>query len=963
MKIIVYVPGMAFDGNTLKAGKSLGGSETMGLIVSQELAKRGHRVICFCNTNGPSFTDNVEYLPIGPADNNTPFGANFERYAAEIPHDVLLAQRAAGVFHKKFNSKLNYFWTHDLALKRHAGAMASMLWNTDRILGVSEWHKKQVSEIYDLNDGFISVLRNGINLADFSPEAGRLKFNSKTLLYTSRPERGLENLVKPGGIMEQLYKLDPEIQLVVAGYDNTTEQMAQFYNYLWGRCEELPNVKNYGPLGKKQLYELMGKAALHVYPTEFEETSCITMMEEQASGTPVVITNVGALPETLAGGGMWDADVENFAGAIEGLLSNFETWYKRHELALKKAKNYCIEAAVDDLEGLILDDFVRLSRNVNAVAAGLIRNSDLVAAEKLTGVPPDVDAPTFSQSTKESERFYENIAEYNIDIGNKHSLGKYDRILSMPRLQPVIDQLADLPDGAKVLDYGCCVGHVTTALADRFPNLQFVGVDISKLQIDIGNKFIDANGLTNVKLMNSPDVNHPKIDNDFDAVVALEILEHIHDFGGFLAGLLKHLKLGAPVIISTPAGPVEAFRGEEDHPLEHLHHFEEQDILDIIGDQDGFNVVYINDFDSKTGDKLGNFVWWWKRSQKKLGKIDYNKKLIFQNPIQTVSCCMVVSGNTGSLKRTLDSVSFASEFIIGVDGAEDSEAFRIAKQYGADVFCLTGSPREIGFDEARNETIEKAGCDWILWIDDDEVFQWPERVLKYFRNNQFDSYSIAQHHFSAEPAGLLKTDLPARIFRNHKGIKFYGVVHEHPEVGVNEGPGKTFVIPANEVAICHNGYDTEITRRERFQRNFPLMEREIKKHPDRLLSKFLWIRDLAHLNKFEYERFGRITPEIKARAQEAIKIWRGLLEDAPIRIVSDSIPYVSEAVDILTEGGGYLFNFCLDMSYRGFGDLVDGKSNGNIITGKLETKEDLLLLMNKFVSEKTKPFEENAKYL
>lgn len=963
MKIIVYVPGMPFDGDTLKAGKSLGGSETMGLMVSQELARRGNRVICFCNTDKPKFIDRVEYLPIGPADQTAPYGINFERYAAEIPHDVLLAQRAAGVFQKKYNSKLNYFWTHDLALKRHSGAMASMLWNTDRILAVSDWHKKQISEIYGLTDDFVSVLRNGIDLKSFKSEDAEIKFKSKTLLYTSRPERGLENLVKPGGIMEKLYEIDPEIQLVVAGYDNTTEQMAPLYNELWRRCEELPNVKNYGSLGKAQLYELMGRAALHVYPTEFEETSCITMMEEQASGTPVIVTPVGALPETLLDGGQWSGDLLGFVERIAEILKDFGSWEALHRAALEKSKSYRIESVIDDLESFILDDFTKLSKNQRAVEAELIRNSDLVAVRKLTGTAPNVDAPTFSQSTKESEPFYEKIAGYNVDIGNNHSLGDYDAILSMPRLQPVIDQLADLSAGSKVLDYGCCVGQVTIALAYRFPDLKFVGVDISKRQIEIGNKFIFDKKLPYVKLMNSPDINHPKIDNDFDAVIALEILEHIHDYSGFLTGLLKHLKLGAPVILSTPAGPVEAFRNEKDHPLEHLHHFEEQDILDIIENQDGFNIVYIGDHDSEVGDKLGNFVWWWKRGQKKLGKINYNKKLFTQNPTQTVSCCMIVSGDTGSLKRTLDSIPFATEFIIGVDGTEDSEAFRVAHQYGADVFCLSGSPRKIGFDAARNETLEKATCDWILWIDDDEVLQWPERLSKYFRNNQFDSYSIAQHHFSAEPAGLLKTDLPARIFRNGKGIKFYGVVHEHPEIEINKGPGKTFVIPSNEVAICHNGYDTEITRRERFQRNFPLMEREIEKHPDRLLSRFLWIRDLAHLNKFEYERFGHLTPEIEKRAKEAVEMWRGLLENAPIRIIVDSIPYVSESVDILTRGGGYLFNFCLDMSYRGFGDLVDGKSNGQIITGKLETKEDLLSLMGKFVSEKTKPFEENEKYL
>jgi hypothetical protein len=64
-----------------------------------------------------------------------------------------------------------------------------------------------------------------------------------TLLYSSRPERGLENLVQPGGIMEQLAERAPHIKLKVCGYKHpdADERLGGFYNMLHERVDALPN--------------------------------------------------------------------------------------------------------------------------------------------------------------------------------------------------------------------------------------------------------------------------------------------------------------------------------------------------------------------------------------------------------------------------------------------------------------------------------------------------------------------------------------------------------------------------------------------------------------------------------------------------------------------------------------------------------------------------------------------------
>ena len=64
------------------------------------------------------------------------------------------------------------------------------------------------------------------------------------------------------------------------------------------------------------------------------------------------------------------------------------------------------------------------------------------------------------------------------------------------------------------------------------------------------------------------------------------------------------------------------------------------------------------------------------------------------------------------------------------------------------------------------------------------------------------------------------------------------------------------------VKIAHYGYKDEGTRKERFARNLPLILRDREENPERILGKFLWLRDLAQMRDLvtdllEGERLGQ----------------------------------------------------------------------------------------------------------
>ena len=81
--ITVCIPGLPFTGETFHK-QSLGGSESAGYYLARALAKLGHSVTLFCNTEKAVSQSDVDYLPI----------EMFRSYIEYTPHDVCIVQRA-----------------------------------------------------------------------------------------------------------------------------------------------------------------------------------------------------------------------------------------------------------------------------------------------------------------------------------------------------------------------------------------------------------------------------------------------------------------------------------------------------------------------------------------------------------------------------------------------------------------------------------------------------------------------------------------------------------------------------------------------------------------------------------------------------------------------------------------------------------------------------------------------------
>lgn len=101
--------------------------------------------------------------------------------------------------------------------------------------------------------------------------------------------------------------------------------------------------------------------------------------------------------------------------------------------------------------------------------------------------------------------------------------------------------------GEELLDIGCGNGKYTQHLATSFNHIDAVDVEPDRLQI-----FRDSNQLSNITIHNMSADDLKFDDETFDAITAIEVLEHVTDIAGVLKEAYRVLKKGGWFALTTP---------------------------------------------------------------------------------------------------------------------------------------------------------------------------------------------------------------------------------------------------------------------------------------------------------------------------------------------------------------------------------------------------------------------------
>jgi glycosyltransferase involved in cell wall biosynthesis len=319
MHIVIYTEGLPFDGAT-PFERSLGGSESAVVFVARELSRRGHQVTVFCSCERPGEYDGVMYRDL----------TSFPEFVAAEACEVFICCRHLRGLTAPVSSKVNVLWCHDIMVKQAAQYVKSLMFKLDRLLVLSEFHRGQVSGRLGLPEDRYVVTRNGVDLSVVDEAIAGVERDPDRVLYTSRPERGLDVLLE---LWPELKRRRPQAKLAIAHYANppADAQMAEYLSTLHGLARQLPDVELLGPLSKRDLYREIARSSLVVYPATFPEVSCISALEAAACGTPMAASRYCALKESVADGetGVLVAGdpqgqeyMDAFAEAAAGLLAD-----------------------------------------------------------------------------------------------------------------------------------------------------------------------------------------------------------------------------------------------------------------------------------------------------------------------------------------------------------------------------------------------------------------------------------------------------------------------------------------------------------------------------------------------------------------------------------------------------------------------------------------------------------------
>lgn len=203
----------------------------------------------------------------------------------------------------------------------------------------------------------------------------------------------------------------------------------------------------------------------------------------------------------------------------------------------------------------------------------------------------------------------------------------------------------------------------------------------------------------------------------------------------------------------------------------------------------------------------------------------------------TLGVSMIVKNEEKLLDACLKSVADIVDEIVVVDTGSTDSTIDIAKKYSATVYSY---PWDNSFSNARNFSISKSTCDWILLLDADEQLfnQDKDKLLDFIKTTDKDGAHFKIYNFVGEGSGSNYTFHNAlRLVKNSNKYKFYGDIHEqYKRINGKTSRDKFATL---DIRINHYGYlDDVVKEKDKRKRNIPLLLKQLEKNPNDSFAKF-----------------------------------------------------------------------------------------------------------------------------
>ncbi len=172
----------------------------------------------------------------------------------------------------------------------------------EKIIALSDFSKRRLTEIYKQNPGKIAIIPGGVDVNKFIPAAGKAPLRKelsmpadKTVLLTARrlvARMGLENLICA---MKYVVEKEKGVILFILGEGFLKEKLER----LIAQNDLKNHVILFGPVDTNKMSSYYQACDAFIVPTEQDEWFGLVTIEALSCGIPVLGTPVGGTSEIL----------------------------------------------------------------------------------------------------------------------------------------------------------------------------------------------------------------------------------------------------------------------------------------------------------------------------------------------------------------------------------------------------------------------------------------------------------------------------------------------------------------------------------------------------------------------------------------------------------------------------------------------------------------------------------------
>jgi glycosyltransferase involved in cell wall biosynthesis len=361
LKKVVIWCGPAWEHwNHITVSKGMGGSETWATYLAREFVKLGYLTTIYndllCEDGSGTVLDPVKD-DSGKLIGNVVY-RNHTNLLEDTKYDIIdyfIASRSTEPFNWNIHAMQRYVMVHDIWISGDP-KYDIKAWAVQKFAYLSEWHKDFLIQHHNMPADKMFMTSNGIDLSLYSDVDSIPKKNM--MVFSSSPDRGLYQLLKMFPIIRERV---PDFELYVAYGWLNWETAAKSRNDqvsmdLIDKIKKMmlqPGVTYLGRISKTELAKYQKQAKVWLFSSWFQETQCITSIENGASKNAVLIPALAGLTTTMKDSAIFlnpegltrDNDyppefVNKFIDESVKLLTNEEYRKEWADKAYKKAITY-----------------------------------------------------------------------------------------------------------------------------------------------------------------------------------------------------------------------------------------------------------------------------------------------------------------------------------------------------------------------------------------------------------------------------------------------------------------------------------------------------------------------------------------------------------------------------------------------------------------------------------------------